>query len=382
MKRLAQAGIAVGAALALTACGGGGTKADGQGGSGTGVGGEKPLDVKVASLAQTDSLTLAYCHEIPSGGGEVFGITLRSYAVKNGALLAERSMVLPEQVEPVTVCESGSYRNLATSAFDKDFTLMAGITSAGASERAAVYDLTTGKEVSPPDPDEFSERAENKGAAFHPDSGLFWYDEKRAYGDKDGYAQRDPKAGYPTEKRLSPDEAAKVVTRDAATAATVLAANSWPQAVSPSAKVTAELSGSVDTGPVLTLHRLTAAGASDGGYTLTDLKGADGKETCAPAFWRDETRLVCDLEQITFAPDYSRVVKKENLVPANDRSNMTPVASPDGKHFAFLSGGEGGKLTLYRGDLSSPGARPVKVADLDPPMDGSDDHLETLIRWN
>ncbi|MEE1814449.1 hypothetical protein PUR59_05355 [Streptomyces sp. SP18ES09] len=338
--------------------------------------------MKTASLAQAGSLTLAYCHEIPSGDGDVFGVTLRSYSAKNGVLVAERSIVLPAEVEPQTVCESESTRSLATSGFNKDFSLMAGITDAGATGRAAVYDLTTGEEVSPPDPDTFSERAENKGVAFHPVSGLLWYDEKRAHGDKDGLGHRDPKAGYRSEQRLSPDAAADAVTRDAVTAATALAADSWPHAVTPNGKVAADLSGSVDTGPVLTLRRLTADAVSGVGYTLTDLKGADGKETCEPAFWRDETTLVCDLEQITFAPDYSSVVKKEDLVPANDRSNMTPVPSPDGKHYAFLSGGEGGKLTLYQGDLSTPGTQPVKIADLEPPVDGSSDHLETLIRWN
>ncbi|MFE1228765.1 hypothetical protein [Streptomyces sp. NPDC058745] len=387
MNRLTKVGLAAGTALLLTACGG---AADGGSGTAAEVGdggsGGKPTDVKAASLGQADSLTVAYCHEIPSGNDEdpVYGLTLRSYSAKSGALVAERSTVLPKGVEPNTVCDSGDFRSLSTYAFNKDFSLIAGTTHAGASERAAAYDLGTGQEVSPPDPDAFTVRAENKGAAFHPTSGLLWYDEKPADGGEDGLGTRDAKAGYTTEKHLTPSQAAGVVTQDASTLATAIAANSQPKAVTPSGGIVADLSSSLAEGPVLMLSRVAADGASGGGYKLTELEttGLDGRETCAPAFWRDETNLVCGTEQITLAADYSKVVKSQDLVPANDRSNMTPVPSPDGKHFAFLSSGENGALTLYRGDLSTPGAQPVKVADLEPPMDGSDDHLETLVRWN
>lgn len=386
VKRLVQAGIAAGAALLLTACGSG----SGDGGSGTAAaangGGKKSTDVKTASLAQADSLTVAYCHEIPSGNDEdpVYGLTLRSYSTKNGALVAERSTVLPGDVEPMTVCESGDFRSLSTFAFNKDLTLVAGITDAGESRRAAAYDVSTGKEVSPPDPDAFTERAANKSAAFHPTTGILWYDEENTDSGEDGLGSRDARDGYSTEKHLTTSQAAGVVTRDAASTATALAANAWPHAVTPSGAIAADLSDIPASGLTLALDRVTSDGGSSGGYKLTDLatKGLDGRETCAPAFWRDESHLVCGMQQITLAPDYSKVVKNEDLVPANDRSNMTPVPSPDGKRFAFLSGGEGGKLTLYQGDLASLGAQPVKIADLEPPMDGSAEHLETLVRWN
>ncbi|WP_163010885.1 PD40 domain-containing protein [Streptomyces dangxiongensis] len=369
----------------LTACGGGaadggsGARAEGSGD------GKKTADVKSASLAQSGSLTVAYCHEIPNGNSDpVYGLTLRSYSAKNGAVVGERSVVLPSDVEPETVCEEGSFRSLATFAFNKDMSLIAGITDAGETARAGAYDLTTGKEVSPPDPDAFTERATNKGVAFHPTTGLLWYDESDHESDDEGFGSRDARAGYSTEKHLNVSQAAAVVTQDAATTSTALAANAWPQAVTPSGDVAADLSDTPAYGPMLALYRVTSDGGSSGGYKLTDLttKGLDGRETCAPTFWRDATTLVCGMQQITLASDYSRVVKNEDLVPANDRDNRTPVPSPDGKSFAFLSSGEGEKLTLYRGDLSSIGAQPVKVADLEPPLDGSDDHLATLVRWN
>ncbi|GHE60687.1 hypothetical protein GCM10017771_83870 [Streptomyces capitiformicae] len=126
------------------------------------------------------------------------------------------------------------------------------------------------------------------------------------------------------------------------------------------------------------------SGWGGAGYRLTDITNNDlsGRELCDPAFWRDDTTLVCGLQQLTLTSDYSSVAETKELVPANDRSNSTPVPSPDGKSFAFLSSGEGGTVTLFKGDLDSPVAQPVKVADLEPPLDGSDDHRETLVRWN
>ncbi len=387
MGRLVHAGVAAGAALLLTACGGGGT----DGGSGTaaegsGVG-KKTSDVKTASLAQANSLTVAYCHEIPDGNSEdpIYGLTLRSYSAKNGAVVAERNITLPSHVEPMTVCEEGSYRDLGTFAFNKDISLIAGTTNAGETQRAGAYDLTTGKEVGPPDPDAFSERLTSRSAAFHPTTGLLWYEEEIGGGyDDKGFGTRNARAGFSTEKHSTPAQAAAVVTRDTVTTATALAAAGWEQAVTPSGNVAARLAESPASGPTLTLGRVAADGRSGGGYKITDLatEGLDHRETCAPVFWRDDTTLVCGMQQITLASDYSKVVKNQDLVPANDRSNMTPVPSPDGKSFAFLSSGEGGKLTLYRGDLSALGAQPAKIADLEPPLDGSDDHLETLVRWN
>ncbi|MER7521043.1 hypothetical protein [Streptomyces sp. NPDC126499] len=386
MGRLVHAGVAAGmAALVLTACSGGASDGGSEAAAGGG-GGTKVTDVKTASLAQPDSLTVAYCHEIPDGSKEnpLYGLTLRSYSAKNGAVVAERNITLPRDVEPMTVCESGSFRNLGTFAFNKDISLIAGTTEAGDTERAAAYDLSTGQEVSPPDADAFADRETNKSVAFHPATGHLWYDEGAYSSAADGLGSRDPRAGYSTEKHLTPLQAAGVVTQDAATVATALAADGSPQAVTPSGDVAAEVTDPQGGALTLKLSRVSPDGESSGGHKLVDLatEGLGQRKTCAPAFWRDDTTLVCGMQQITLASDYSKVLKNEDLVPANDRSNMTPVPSPDGKSFAFLSSGEGGKLTLYRGDFSSLGAQPVKVADLEPPLDGSDDHLETLVRWN
>ncbi|ULR52359.1 hypothetical protein [Streptomyces deccanensis] len=373
MGRLVQTGIAAGAALLLTACGGGAAEEDGKAAVDSG-GKKKVTDVKAASLAQKGSLTVAWCHVIPQGEDDddaLFGLTLRSYSVKDGSVVAERHAILPTDVTPKRVCDPGG-NDGATWAFNKDLSLIVGIKEAEFKERAGAYDLTTGEEVSPPPADEFTERPDSSGAAFHPVTGLLWVRQGVYEGETD-YATRDAKKGYSTEKRLS-DEAA--FSQDATTTATARAAAGSHAALTPNGSVEAWWNDDDLRTSGLGLERV-------GDDELIENKQLDDGPACRPAFWRTNTSLVCGLREIVFSSDYKSVVSDEELVPANDRDNGTPLLSPDGKGFAFISEGEGDRLALFRADFTSGGnAQPVKVADLEAPLDGSDDHIETLVRWN
>jgi hypothetical protein len=70
------------------------------------------------------------------------------------------------------------------------------------------------------------------------------------------------------------------------------------------------------------------------------------------------------------------------MISADCRSVTTqePTAR---KAFAFISEGENDQLALFRVAFAAGGtAQPVKVADLEAPLDGARDHIETLVRWN
>ncbi|MDW8803713.1 hypothetical protein P1P68_02535 [Streptomyces scabiei] len=373
MRRLVHAGVAAGAALMLTACGGGATEGDGKAAA-DGGSKKKATDIKAASLAQKDSLTVAWCHVIPQGEDDddaLFGLTLRSYSVKDGSVVAERSTVLPTDVTPKRVCNSGG-NDGATWGFNKDISLVVGTKEAEFKKRAGAYDLTTGEEVSPPPADEFTERPDSPGAAFHPVTGLLWVRQGVYEGETD-YATRDAKKGYSTEKRMS-DEAA--LSQDATTTATAKAAAGSSGALTPNSSVQAWWNDDDLRTSGLNLERVEDE-------ELIENKQLDDRLACKPAFWRTNTSLVCGLREITFTSDYTSVVSDKELVPANDRDNGTPILSPDGKTFAFISEGEDDQLALFRADFTSGGtAQPVKVADLETPLDGSDDHIETLVRWN
>ncbi|SFO14539.1 hypothetical protein SAMN04487980_10821, partial [Streptomyces sp. cf124] len=325
-------------------------------------------------LAQEGSLTVAWCHEIPAGEDDVsYGLTLRSYSATDGSVVAEHQTVLPADVQPETVCEDDDDGVGASYAFNKDFSMVAGIRDPDFKKRAGAYDLSSGEEVSPPPEDEFTERLDNPGVAFHPVTGMLWA-QQGIYEGEVGFVTRDAKKGYSTEKSLSIAEA---FSQDAATTATAKAAKGSPLPITPNGAVDAWWGdGDIEAGIGLSRIR------PDGEDEVIEIKQDKLGMRCTPAFWRTNTSLVCDLRQITFTSDYTSVVSDEELVPANDRFNSAPIASPDGKGFAFISESED-RLGLFRVDFTSGGAaQPVKVADLEAPLDGAADHVETLVRWN
>ena len=78
---------------------------------------------------------------------------------------------------------------------------------------------------------------------------------------------------------------------------------------------------------------------------------------------------------------YSVTSLQPNLLPETDLVNFSPVMSPDGRSFAFLSL-QGTVVTLYRQALA-PGSTPAKVAVV--PSSGSsvvDVLAPLLLQWN
>ncbi|MFF5707557.1 PD40 domain-containing protein [Streptomyces sp. 62] len=386
-RRIAKAGLAAGAALVLAACGGGndpttgaGTAGIGGGGSEAGKGDGDGGASRTASLARPDSLTVAFCQTIESGdGGRGYQVILRSFAAKDGAFVGERSAAMPPNAEPAAGCESDGPSYRVDLAFNKDLTLVAGSVD---SDRAAAFDLATGREVGAPDPDSFTKRPENQGIAFHPVTGRLWYDmQTEDFQSTDGLASRDPKGGLKTEEQTPFEKIPDLLEKDGPTAVTVLALDDIHAVAVPGGGVVA--TSTTDGGVSLSRASRTSNGVGSGSY-LTDIATAgldeNNKVFCEPAFWRNATTLVCDFKQLTFSADYKRLLKTEDLVPENDRHNGQPVLAPDGKSFAFLSRGEDGRTGLFRGDFS--GGAPVKITSVDPPVPDEDHLRTTLIRWN
>ncbi|MFE7514629.1 hypothetical protein ACFU8I_25890 [Streptomyces sp. NPDC057540] len=383
-QRIVKAGLAAGAALMLAACGGGsdpttvpgsaGAEGAGTGGDGSGLEG----GARTAPLALPDSLTVAFCKAVEDGtGGRSYQVVLRSFAAKDGAFAGERSASLT--AEP-SGCEDEGSSYSADLAFNKDLTLVAGLVKG---DRAAAFDMATGQEVGAPDPDSFSKRLDSGSAVFHPVTGRLWYDMGRIDSEAKGdLASRDPEGGLKTEENTPFAKIPDLLRKDGPTAETALATDDVDAAAVPAG-------GVVATGNTTYGVRLSKVGPESGGIGagvyLTDIATTgldeDNKVFCEPAFWRDATTLVCDLQQLTFSADYTKLLKTENLVPENDRFNGQPVLSPDGRSFAFLSRGEDGRTGLFRGDFS--GGEPKKITSVDPPVPDPERELRTtLIRWN
>ncbi|MGW5776941.1 hypothetical protein [Streptomyces sp. NPDC003863] len=390
-QRIVKAGLAAGAALMLAACGGGsdpttgaGTGAvGGAGGSEAGQGDGDGGASRTASLTRPDSLTVAFCQTLDNGnGGKGYQVILRSFAAKDGAFVGERSTTLPPDAEPASGCDDDGPSYRASTAFDKDLTLVAGMVGM---DRAAAFDLATGREVGAPDPDSFTKRAKNGGVAFHPVTGRLWYDlQEHDFQSTDPLGSRDPKGGLKTEEKTPFERIPDLLEQDGPSAVTALAIDSIHAVAVPEGGIVA--TSSTDGGVRLSrVDRSNKGGGVGAGAFLADIAttGLDenDKVFCEPAFWRNATTLVCDLQQLTFSADYTKLLKTENLVPENDRINGQPVLAPDGKSFAFLSKGEDGRRGLFRGDFS--GGEPKKITSVDPPVPDPEHELRTtLIRWN
>ncbi|MEV7569349.1 hypothetical protein [Streptomyces tanashiensis] len=381
-RHIVKAGLAAGAALMLAGCGGGGDPVTGAvGGSEAGQDGNGGAP-KTASLAQPDSLTVAFCQTIEDGtGGKAYQVFLRSFAAKDGAFAGERSAALPPNAEPGAGCDEDGPSYSADLAFNKDLTLVAGLVDG---DRAAAFDMATGREVGAPDPDSFTKRLDNGSAVFHPVTGRLWYDMGRIDPDAKGdLASRDPKGGLKTEENTLFGKIPDLLGKDGPTAETVLATDDIDAAVVPAGGVVATSNN--DYGVSLSKIGPESEGSGAGVYlhdiTTTGLGDKGSEVFCEPAFWRNATTLVCDFKQLTFSADYTKLLKTEDLIPENDRINGQPVLSADGKSFAFLSRGEDGREGLFRGDFS--GGAPVKITNVDPPVPDPEHELRTtLIRWN
>ncbi|MFF5789317.1 hypothetical protein ACFY8P_30620 [Streptomyces sp. NPDC012693] len=383
MRRHFRSGLALaGATMLLSACGDGG----GQGVDG--ALGDVPLkdskgvaDVKTAPLAQPGTVSVMFCTDRPDVEGRtVYGVTLRSFSAKDGKLVAERSTVTPSRFEPATGCPGDGPEVPTSLAFDKGLTMMAGLSKGS---RAAVVDTSTGAEIAPPDPDAFDKDLETEQVVFHPVTNQLWYNsDVNGSGYKAPQYFRDPRAAAATAQLVPYEQLGEHVAKDRATAAAVLAADGYDSPVSPSgvvATTNAEGLGlaRADRGAEGFLKEIESAALRKGNN--------DKPEHCDPAFWRDDTTLVClhdSLTQVTFSPDYQRVTKTVELLPESDRATTDPTLSPDGKSLVFLSKNAGDQWVLYRADFASPGAQPVKIAALDLPIDGADDHRVSLIRWS
>ncbi|MFD9036498.1 hypothetical protein ACFVZW_35995 [Streptomyces sp. NPDC059567] len=389
MGRQFRSGLALaGAMLLLSACGeDGGSGFEGAPGGDPLKGDKGVADVKTAPLAQEGTVSVMFCAEtMTARGGTLYGVTVRSYAVKDGKLVAERSSVLPPGFKPMSGCPSDTPDMPTHYSFSKDLTMLAGLSE---TTRAAAVDTSTGEEIAPPDPDAFDKDLESNAAVFHPVTNQLWYDsDPDNYGVKLPRYFRDPKGGAASQQMVPHEQLASHMAKDSATAATVLAAGESDSPVSPSGVVA--LGSNIEG---LGLARVKPG--SDG--LLEELKsaalrvpGAQSGDTgvkvhCDPAFWRDDTTLVCrhdSLEQLTFSADYQSVTKTEKLLPESDRGAGDPTPSPDGKSLVFLSENSSDQWVLYRSDFATPGAQPVKIAALDMPIDGSDDHVVSLISWN
>ncbi|WTW96076.1 hypothetical protein OG216_23045 [Streptomycetaceae bacterium NBC_01309] len=324
------------------------------------------------------TVTLIWCR---SESGTT-AASLASYSLSTGRVVEQRQVVFaPDGGVPAYFCKSSSIhrsQQQVRQLFNADYTLLAGTAPGfGRGNQADAFDLRTGKAAGPaPDQDAFGEAPNDIDPLFRPGTNTLWYEPKEGSRIVSREAGSDPRTaveGATTEQRYPGFVfAGDKLWTPIASNGLQLGATS----VNPSATAAANYDSVYGL-------RLTSPGQDPelGGkagppsyYSEAVLPGGDGvPDGCMPRFWRSDTVHVCAtdtrLVQLTFSDDFDAVTSVKDLLPTNSRTSQGAMLSPDGKSVVFLSGsGDSSSLPgLYRLELDTPDAAPVKICDVNGP---------------
>ncbi|MFE5587155.1 hypothetical protein [Kitasatospora sp. NPDC056531] len=328
-------------------------------------------------------------------------LTLASYSVTDGQEVARSVSVLPQGADTGILCssiptEQSSVPSAVRQAFNKDFTLVAGVmpsspqkSGPGSHDGPAVAFALKPQStpVGAPSADPFTVGANDRTPAFQSGTSTLWYENRdRHVMSRDlgqpGAAATDHGlshnwgfvlAGDQPWSRMPLNDAFKDVT------------------VNPSG--TAAAAGS-NFGSAIWLKDSTVPGSGDefaaplgfgpnsdnpGGKKLP---GGDNAPQCIPKFWIDDHSLFCvgkGMSRVVFSDSLDSVQKVEQLLPDNDRDNSAVAPSPDLKSVVFLSRQGHDVAELYSLDLT-PGATPKKLASIAPHSPNVTSQLR-LVGW-
>ncbi|MEU8135317.1 hypothetical protein [Streptodolium elevatio] len=340
--------------------------------------GSAPSVPGAGQLFGRGTVTLIWCRTEVDGAVA----SIASYSLSTGRVVEQRQLAFsPAGGRPEHLCKSSSIRRSQQQVrqlFNADYTLVAGTAPGfGGGSQADAFDLRTGKAAGPPpDQDAFSDAPNDIEPLFKPGTNTLWY---------------QPKGGgriVSREAGTDPGTAVEAATTEQRYPGFVFAGDKlWTPlggngvqvsatSVNPSATAAANWDDVSDLRVSLPGEDPEVAGkAGQPGYhNETVLPGSgDVPDGCMPRFWRSDTVHVCAtdtrLVQITFSDDFDAVTAVEDLLPANSRTNQGAMLSPDGKSVVFLSGNgtTSSVPALYRLDLDTPNAAPVKICDVNGP---------------
>ena len=346
------------------------------------------------SLLVPGTVVMVWCPDSATsqGGGRV---TLSAISVSTGRTVAMRSVPLPSNATPSQPCTtdgSATADQPTRQMFDRTFTNMAVTVSDPSTQGTLVtaVNIQTGKLMPAAPPQGFASTPRQDHAVFDVTGEDLWY--------------ADSVSGEIFSRSLQSGSTVVRGHPSAADAVAVSHGRSWALnfnddwAVAPDSRhivasnssggmylagVGADLSNSIGD-----IGSSTARAASIGpGLALAGMLPGSGSTNCrAPAEWVDSTRLLCyspggNLALMTFSPGLTSVTSwRPDLLPQTNLVNFSPVISPDGRSFAFLSL-QGTVVTLYRQALA-PGSTPVKIAVV--PSSGPSGNVlaPLLLQWN
>lgn len=340
----------------------------------------------VSSNGQEPSASRNADQSLKDLGGVIVGascgesvISLFAIPEQGGDFVARKDLVLTDGVSPTFSCGDSPYA--FRQDFNGDFSRMA-VTIRNAddqSEHVGYIDTDTGKvtDLERDTTDQFAAAIQDHSPVFDPSSGDIWYVSGNPNGMTVGRVERmNPNGGAATETDQHLMYAGQDSFALAGTSGTIVTpdnSSGFPLP-NPSGTVTAAYSsiGGAGLGPALTLVD-TADPNGGHGYEQHKLLSLEGSDLpgngLTPLVWRDNRTLITSVdnstmtnttassfESLVFSPDHRSVVASGRVIPDGDRTNISPVISPDHKVLAFLSyrGNTGGIYTTRLTGASTP----------------------------
>ena len=375
--------LAVAAALALSACGGGT-------GSGAPSAAPPPATPQGPPIAGKDRVVVAWCERFGapspvSADGKVHVVTVAALSMPDGTPIARQTATLPERSSADALC--GEPRTTTAAAdralFNADFTLIAGTTPGtnGNALIATAFTLPGGAPITGAQPASGSDSA----PVFQSGTSVIWY----ATGDR-----------QVTSRDLATPGAAPV-SHGAAPGPDFALAGDQPWLRRPLEskpdQVAVSPDGTTAAGPGPTLWRRTDPASSYAAEYVEPvligrpangraaLPGSEQAPSCDPSQWIDDLTLLCkgrdNLHLLVFSPDLGRLETVTTLLPPEQFRSIESVAlSADGRSLVYLASADEHTF-LYRLDLA-PGAEPTVVGPVSLPPDRVTDPITPrLIAW-
>ncbi|BAJ29002.1 hypothetical protein KSE_31920 [Kitasatospora setae KM-6054] len=356
----------------------GGAQGATQGGTQNGA----PPEASGAGLKTGDAAVVVWCDrrkDDKGGYGDYTQtVTVGSYAMQGGANLDHRVFLLPSKAESAGVCRNADpvlagIDDMATDtmrqSFNRDFSLLAG-TVPGPGGTGTVATAFKGPDGPLPRKQDsgYASAPKDTHPLFQPGTSTLWFSTV----DKQVVTLDAAKSEADPVKRATAGRSPFVLAGDRPW--TVLPATVGDDATAVNPSGTVAVSGSRYSTTLLLWRPEEVKEGLDYLNSPHEVRLPDSTfkdpatpHRCAPQVWSDDSSLLCltttSLLRVRFSPDLEQVAGVDTLVPETDRKNRDVVLSPDRKSLAFLSF-QGTVGSLYRLDLTTPGAQPAKVADI------------------
>ncbi|MGW0769263.1 hypothetical protein [Streptomyces sp. NPDC002676] len=386
-------------ALAVTGCSSG--SGDSKGSEDSGASSASSPSAVAKAIGAPGTVTVSWCDVKggTSGAPNTQQLTLASYSVTDGQEVARRVSVLPPGADTGILCDSTptgqtSVPSALRGAFNKDFTLVAGVMpalqqSAGSSDGPAVaFSLKPqSTPVGAPSADPVTAGAKDRTPVFQSGTSTLWYEN----GDRHVMSRDLGRRGAAATDRGVSHNWGFVLAGDQPWSRLPLGSDFKDVIVNPSGTAAAA-GGSFGSG----IWLKDAAAPSSGDEYVEPLRfgpnssgtgdkalpGGGTVPQCTPKFWIDDHSLFCagkGFSRVVLSNSLDSVQKVEQLLPDNDRDNRAVAPSPDLKSVVFLSRQGQDVAELYRLDLT-PGAAPKKIGTITPNSPGVQSELR-LVAW-